>query len=114
MGNFKELEVWQKGMNLVESLYLLSPRIPQEEKYTLLSQAKRAAISIPSNIAEGASRKDKGLIHFMRIALGSSYELETQLLLCDRLKLADERLIRQLLEDTCEVQKMLNGLIRSL
>lgn len=84
--NHKNLEVWKKSMLLVEETYKMASHFPDEEKFGLSSQIKRAAISIPSNIAEGAARSsNKEFIRFLRIALGSLSELETQYLLAIRL-----------------------------
>jgi four helix bundle protein len=83
----KELNVWKKGMDLVEKIYEISNVFPDSERYGLTSQIRRAAISIPSNLAEGAARKsDKELIQFISIALGSLAELETQYLIAIRLE----------------------------
>jgi len=76
MKNFKQLTVWQKSMNLVVETHQLSKSLPNEEKFGLISQMNRAAVSIPSNIAEGSSRRsDKDYARFLEIALGSSFEL---------------------------------------
>ncbi|WNH11616.1 four helix bundle protein [Thalassobellus suaedae] len=83
----KDLDVWKYSMDLVEEIYSISTKFPDDERYGLTSQIRRAAISIPSNIAEGAGRKgDKELIQFISIALGSLTELETQYLIAVRLK----------------------------
>ena len=77
--NHKDLEVWKKSMDLVETIYKLTQTFPDSEKFGLTSQMRRSAVSIPSNIAEGSARKgDKELIHFLHIALGSLSELDTQ------------------------------------
>ena len=82
----KELDVWKKGMDLVEMIYSVSESFPDSERYGLTSQIRRAAISVPSNIAEGAARKsDKELVQFISIALGSIAEIETQYLIAIRL-----------------------------
>lgn len=84
--NHKELDVWKKGMDLVEKIYSLSASFPAEERFGLTSQIRRAAVSVPSNIAEGAARKsDKELLQFISIAIGSLAELETQYLIAIRL-----------------------------
>ena len=78
MNNYKELIVWQKARMLVKSAYTLTTQLPSEEKFGLISQMRRCAISIPSNIAEGASRtSNKEFAHFLEIAYGSCFELET-------------------------------------
>jgi four helix bundle protein len=82
----KDLDVWKKGMELVERVYSMSRAFPDSERYGLTSQIRRAAVSIPSNIAEGAARKsDKELLQFLSIAIGSLAELETQYLIAIRL-----------------------------
>ena len=79
MHNFKELKVWQNARVLVKEIYLSTGNFPTEEKYGITSQIRRSAISIPSNIAEGCGRRtDKDFSHFLNIALGSAYELQTQ------------------------------------
>ncbi|WP_372756268.1 four helix bundle protein [Labilibaculum sp.] len=114
MKDFKKLIVWQKSMILVKDIYLIAKQLPQEEKFGFYSQITRAAISIPSNIAEGSSRHtQKEFKRFLEIALGSSFEVETQLLLIEKLKLADDELLT-IINQTCEVQKMLQGLMSKL
>ena len=85
--NHKDLEVWIKSMDLVEDVYALSKFFPNDEKFGLTNQIRRASVSVPSNISEGAARKsDKEFIQFLYIALGSLSELETQYLIAVRLK----------------------------
>jgi four helix bundle protein len=96
--NHKDLDVWKKSMDLVETIYKLTQTFPDAEKFGLTSQMRRSAVSIPSNIAEGAARKgDKELIHFLHIALGSLSELETQYLIAIRLEFIKN-------EEGCELQ----------
>jgi four helix bundle protein len=84
--NHKDLDVWKKSMDLVETIYKLTQTFPDTEKFGIKSQMRRAAVSIPSNIAEGAARKgDKELTHFLYISIGSLSELETQYLIAVRL-----------------------------
>ncbi len=84
--NYQELIVWQKGMDLVEAVYKASQTFPQEETYGLTSQIRRAVVSVPSNIAEGQGHKStKEFMHFLSIALGSLREVETQILITERL-----------------------------
>ncbi len=86
MVNFKKLVIWNESLLLTKEIYKLSADFPREEKYGLTSQIRRAAVSIPSNISEGTSRKSrKEFSHFLDIALGSSYELETQLTIAQEL-----------------------------
>lgn len=107
--NHKELDVWKKSMDLVEIIYVLTKDFPDDEKFGLISQMRRCAVSIPSNIAEGAGRKgNKEFIQFIHIALGSLTELETQYLIAVRLnyvKKSDE-----ILEQLNDVKKLLLGL----
>lgn len=85
--NHKDLEVWKKSMDLVESVYQMTNSFPDSEKFGLTNQIRRAVVSIPSNIAEGSGRKsDKELIQFIHIAIGSLAEVETQYLISLRLK----------------------------
>jgi four helix bundle protein len=97
---YKDLEIWQKGMDLTVMVYEFSSALPSEEKYGLVSQMRRSAISFPSNIAEGSTRSSvKEFIHFLNIALGSLAELETQLIICKRLKFkTPDSLIKQIEE----------------
>lgn len=115
MHKVKELKVWHKGMEIVKELYALVKDFPVEEKYGLTSQMKRAAISIPSNIAEGAGRRSPAEFrHFLNISNGSSYELDTQLLLAQKLGFVTEKEINQLLQQIEELQKMNYALINKL
>ena len=111
--SYKQLTVWQKSINLVEGIYTLTSEFPNAEIYGLTSQMRRAAISIPSNIAEGQKRKDlPEYLQFLRIANGSAAELETQLIISRRLY---PRLTYSGVEPIIEeVQKMLTVLIRTL
>ena len=109
----KDLEVWKKSMDLVEDVYKLMKQLPESEKYGLISQMKRSSISIPSNIAEGAGRAStKEFIRFLDIATGSLSELETQLLLVQRLGFSNN--ILSLEEKINSIGKMLYGLKLSL
>jgi len=102
-------------MDLVIQIYKLSERLPNEEKYGLKSQITRAAISIPSNIAEGSSRSsDKDFKRFLEVAIGSAFELETQLLIIKKLNMVNNDYIAPLLSDLHEEQKMINSFIQKL
>lgn len=111
--SYKELIVWQKSIKLVRVVYGITKLFPKEELYCLTMQIRRAVISIPSNIAEGALRKNiKEYLQFLRIAFSSSAELETQLIIAKELyKEIDYTKVDSLLE---EVQKMLNVIISKL
>ncbi len=111
----KDLIVWQKGMLLSVEIYKLTERFPQREIYALASQMRRAAVSIPSNIAEGRSRGTvKDFSHFLRISYGSASELETQLDISRRLSLCGESEYQRLGVLLTEVSKMLRVMIKKL
>ncbi len=115
MKNFKNLKVWQKGIDLVVETYTKIGNFPKEELYGLTSQIKRSAISIPSNIAEGSGRgSDKDFNRFLDVALGSSFELETQLIIANRLKFVNDDDFSSLAEQIDEEQKMIIGLQKKL
>jgi len=115
MNDFRELIVWQKSIDLVDKVYQISNSFPKEEMYSLTSQIRRSAISIPSNIAEGFGRKSTpDFIHFLHIARGSLYEFQTQLEISKRIKYLSENNLLLMIQDCKEVEKMLNGLIKSL
>ena len=109
--NYKELRVWQKSKKKKKKIYNLVKLLPKEETYALSDQMRRAAISIPSNIAEGQGRNsDKEYINFLSIARGSLWELETQLEICVRLGYVEQSIIADTLDLITEVSKMINGL----
>ncbi len=115
MNKFKELLVWQKAIDLTEVVYLLTNQFPNDEKFGLISQIRRCVVSIPSNIAEGAGRNSKNEFkHFLSIALGSSYELETQLILANRFNYILKEKLEEALVKLDEVQRMITGLQKSL
>ncbi len=115
MHNFKELNVWKESMSLTKEIYSTTKNFPTEEKFELTSQLNRCAVSIPSNIAEGAGRQsDKEFNQFLNIALGSSFELETQLLLSTDFNYISKEQTELLTEKVSKVQKMLNGLKKSI
>lgn len=106
--NHKDLDVWKKGMDLVVEVYKLTADFPSNEMYGLSNQLRRAAVSIPSNIAEGVSRKgDKELLYFINVAIGSIAEIETQMLIAARLKYVDGH--NEIFNKTTEVRKLLLG-----
>ncbi|MFS0519597.1 four helix bundle protein [Nostoc sp. UIC 10607] len=113
--SYRDLKVWQEGMNLVETCYRVTKIFPKEETYGMTSQIRRAAVSIPANIAEGYGRKTRGeYIQFLYIAQGSLKELETHLLLAIRVELASEQTINTVLNQCELVGKILLSLIRAL
>ena len=114
MKTHKDLIVWQKAMQLVTLLYKTTKSFPKDELFGLVSQMRRASVSIPSNIAEGHGRcSDKELVRFLFISLGSSSELETQLIISRNLSLMNENDFNQLSSLNDEVRKMLIVLIRN-
>lgn len=107
MHNLKELKIWNKAIDLTVNVYKVTAGFPKEEIYGLTSQIKRAAVSVPSNISEGAGRNsNKEFIHFLGIANGSSYELQTQLIISNRLHLISDKELDLLLKEIQEIQKM--------
>lgn len=115
MHNFKELKVWQKSRKLVKEVYLITKKFPKEEQYGLTSQVRRAAVSIPSNIAEGCGRKtDKDTKRFFDIAQGSSFEIETQIILAHDLGFISRKETAKIWRKIEEVQKMIRGFSQSL
>jgi|LSQX01.1.fsa_nt_gb four helix bundle protein len=115
MHKFKELIVWQKGMNLVKEIYGITHSFPDNELFGITSQMKQSAISIPSNIAEGCGRNtDKELNHFLNIANGSSFELETLVILSFDLGYLEQEEFNFLDSLLDEIQKMIYGFKQSI
>ena len=115
MNYYTDLKVWQKSMDLVELVYQLVRKLPKEELYGLSQQMRRAAVSIPSNIAEGQQRNTKkDFKSFLIIARGSNAEIETQLILCTRLGYLSEEQIRPAMNLCSEIAKMLSSFIMKL
>lgn len=115
MKDFKKLKVWQKGIEMVVDIYKTSKSFPKEELYGLTSQIRRCAISVPSNIAEGSGRNsDKDFHRFLDISLGSSFELETQLIIANKLEYLPDNEFDELTKKIQEEQKMITGLQKSI
>jgi len=113
--SYRQLEVWQKAVALVTEIYQITRSFPREELYGLTSQVRRAAVSIPANIAEGWGRNTtRDYVHFLRVARGSLLELETHLVIARNLKFIEGTTFERSAQRTQEVNRMLNGLIRSL
>lgn len=109
--SYRDLIVWQKSMDLVERVYRMTGVFPKEEMYGLSSQVRRAAVSIPSNIAEGQARKSTAeFLHFLSIAQASRAEVETQTLIAQRLGYVTESQIKEILSLLDEISRMLNTL----
>lgn len=115
MNNFRNLRVWQKAINLATQVYKQSEDLPKTEKYGLTSQMRRCSVSISSNIAEGAGRRSENEFkHFLDVATGSSYELETQLIISKNLNYISTDNFTNLQEELTSIQKMLYTLIKTL
>ena len=115
MNNYKELKIWQKSVDLAVSIYDVTKNFPREELYGLTSQLRRCAVSIPSNIAEGAGRNTKkDFNNFLGISNGSSCELETQLIIAHRINFIDISVLESVQQEIVEIQKMNWSLKKSL
>ena len=113
--SYRDLVVWQEAINLAEAAYRLSRRLPKEEMYALAQQVRRSCSSVPANIAEGYGRDSTGAyVQHLRVAQGSLKELETHLLLAERVELVDTIAIAPLLAKSEQIGKMLGSLIRSV
>lgn len=113
--SYRDLLVWQKGMSLAKECYFLTREFPKEEMYGMTSQVRRAATSVPANIAEGYGREGtRDYIRFLRIAQGSLKELETHLLLAADVEIITRTRVNPLLASAEEVGRMLRALVRSL
>lgn len=112
MHNYKELIVWKRAIKLCAQVYKLTANFPSEEKFGLISQMRRASVSVPSNIAEGGGRRtDREFAHFLGIAHGSICELETQIYVCVELEITDFEKTDFITSEITEIQKMLYALI---
>jgi four helix bundle protein len=112
---YQDLVVWQKAMELVTAVYGITRDWPHEEQYGLTSQVRRAAVAIPSNLAEGHGRSGRReFAHHVSIAYGSLCELETQLLMAERLDYSDAVATESLMKRIADVRRLTNGLLRSL
>ncbi|PRP66817.1 four helix bundle protein [Nonlabens agnitus] len=115
MHQFEKLKIWQKAMDLVLDVYKATEQFPKEEKYGLISQMRRSAVSIPSNIAEGSGRNsNQQFNYFLAIASGSTSELITQTFLSEKLKLINEETAGNIVDQCVEISKMNIALQKSL
>ena len=115
VNSFRDLRVWQAGMDLVESIYQLTQVFPQHESYGLTSQVRRAAVSVPSNIAEGHTREStKEYLHHLSMAQASLAEVQTPIEIAGRLKFDDEERIARIIEECVGLSKQLFALRNSL
>ena len=108
MHNYKKLHIWQEGIKLARKIYEVTSTFPANEKYGIVSQMTRAAVSIPSNIAEGAGRSgSKEFVNFLSIAIGSIFELHTQIAICEQIGYLDAETVRELEEQTFTLQQQI-------
>jgi four helix bundle protein len=115
MHNYRELKIWQNSIELSEKIYSITLAFPNEEKFGLSSQLRRASVSVPSNIAEGTSRKsDKEFNHFLSISLGSLFEIETQLTIASRVGYLSEIELEKLNSTVKQLIKMIMSFRKSV
>jgi four helix bundle protein len=115
MNTHHNLDAWKRSIQLVTDIYVITKAFPNEERFGLISQIRRCAISVPSNIAEGAARKNATeYAHFLRISLGSLAELETQLIISNNLGHIDHKIFLKLLDDRTIIAKQLQSLHRKI
>lgn len=115
MRNFRQLEIWENGIQIVKQVYELSQMLPSEEKFGLRSQLTRAAVSIPSNIAEGCSRNSEvEFKRFLEIAIGSLFEVETQLIISEELGFIQPESLKPIFDHISKEAKMINSLINKI
>ena len=115
INDYKDLKVWQLGMALAEAVYRATRAMPDDEKYGLTSQMRRAAVSIPANIAEGYGRGSRqDYLRFVRLARGSAAELQTEMLLAQRLEFLDEECCAEVMGQLLQVRQLIQGLVRAL
>ena len=115
MESYQQLKVWQKSIALVTDIYKTTKNFPADERYGLVTQMQRSAVSVPSNIAEGWGRGNTiEYMRFLKIARGSLLELETQIIIANNLEYLQPKVFQILTQQTKEVGRMLNGLITSL
>lgn len=114
--SYKDLLIWQRGIEITEKVYLITNNFPQNELFSLTNQIRRASVSISSNIAEGFGRNStKSYMNFLKISRGSLYELETQLIIADRLNyISDNELLKSINDLLSEEGKMINSYINKL
>ena len=115
MRNFREYDVWKRGIAFTGGIYILTRDLPDHEKFGIISQIRRASVSIPSNIAEGCSRhSEKDFARFVEIALGSAFEVETLLIICQEVGYLQQEEIKTMVDELQVIQKSLNSLYSKL
>lgn len=113
--SYRELDVWREAVDLVEAIYAISATFPSDERFGLTTQIRRAAVSVPSNIAEGHARPStRDFLRFLAISLGSLAELETQLVIAGRLGMIEDCELQRLQSDSDRIGRMIRGLVKSL
>lgn len=115
MQSYKDLQVWQKSINLVKAVYLMTAKFPSTEKYGIINQMQRSAVSVPSNIAEGRLRSgEKSFTQFLLVALGSCAELQTQVIISEQIGYIKASESEKLQLEIDEIMKMISSLVRKL
>ena len=114
MHNFRNMQIWKDAMDLAQDIYEITENLPKKETYGIISQMTRAAVSVPSNIAEGSGRTDKDFSHFLSIAIGSLFELNTQIMLSERIGYIDNNQSVRLQTKVDKLQMMITGFQRHL
>tara|TARA_R110001592_G_scaffold5353_2_gene29484 strand:+ start:1226 stop:1582 length:357 start_codon:yes stop_codon:yes gene_type:complete len=115
MRNFRKLKIWQQGIVIVKEIYKIAQKLPADKKFGLTSQITRAAVSIPSNIAEGSSRNSEvEFKRFLEISIGSLFEVETQLIIIQELNLINSDELKTIFDLLEQEGKMINGLINAI
>ncbi|MEG9329237.1 four helix bundle protein [Salinimicrobium catena] len=115
MRNFREYDVWKRGIAFTGGIYILTRDLPDHEKFGIISQIRRASVSIPSNIAEGCSRhSEKDFARFVEIALGSAFETETLLIICHEVGYLKQEELNKVVADLQVIQRSLNSLYGKL
>ncbi len=113
--SYKDLQVWQKAVEFVKTVYSITKKFPEDEKFGLVNQMRRAAVSIASNIAEGKARNtDKEFLNFLYIARGSAAEVETQIFIAKGLEFIDEKTYKEAATECEGVGKLINGMIKAV
>ncbi|HYH16811.1 MAG TPA: four helix bundle protein [Flavisolibacter sp.] len=115
MRNFKELRIWQKGIEIAVKTFRLTDSFPKEDKFGICQQMTKAGVSIPSNITEGSSRNsEKDYARFIKVSLSSNFELETQLIIAEQLQKGNQKLLQELKMELLDHQRMLTGFQQKL
>lgn len=115
MSTFRDLLIWQKSMEYVTDIYATTKKFPDEEKFGLVSQLRRSAVSIPSNISEGYGRNSSNeFARFLNIAMGSLFEVQTQIEIAQNLRFIDSKNFEKLYERSREIERMMSSFIKSL